>query len=974
MEDFPIPFPVLGLIEDTSHTVQPPGSSPSMLNWRPFDTRTLRDAVLAQRAGLDQYNTNALSGANPVRAIASVVKYDDRVTYTMRTSITDGANNGIRWQTALPSGLGGIAIVADGQGNQYTCAATGGGGTGINYIVKTNAAGAIVWKHSVALVQNTHFLRSIRLDIYGDIYVCLGGSGTDGRIYKFRQLPSDAGLVQVWDIHAPMGGMFADICTSGGVVYALENDATYSYLHRIDGGFGADPVLTWTAKVARQSSDTEVAVACAVAQDGGCIVAICDTVSPPAKNGFLRKYGPPKPGTIAITAGNWTDATKTLTQTGKFVGAIVGQTIALTAGTGVVVATYTIATVVSDDAVTLTTDINGGAGDIADSSIVGTSTYDTPVWHYNNQGVGQAIVVRDATLYSCGYGSGTPKYFTKLADAGASVSLTADLGTAEAATIVVNQYKGTTSMDVDALGVVYAAIGNTGSAIVLARIKADFSGADWIVDAATTTSLAVEAYGVACDPNLTDNSTKSERIYVAGTPLATTLYAIHGIDLLTIATADGSPRSQVILAACNGNIVKFAPGAAASSTPTGGSGALSTTARWVQAASAGFNRILFTDGVTYRTYDALADTVSEWKAVGTGTIPPRARLLCVWNKRAVVAGFEDQAQNWAMSEFDNLDGWDFFPVDANQTQAVVGNQSPCGQCPDVITALIPYSDDLMIIGGDHTLWRLTGDPAAGGRFDLITDKIGVAFGKAWAKSPEGELYVFANTGGVYRMVPGSASAPEELGGIADRMGEIDVGLNRIILEWNDREAGLHVFVTPFAGGATTHYFWWRKTGAWFLDQFASASFDPLSVYTIDGDLPADRQLLLGNSDGKVRYWNADADDDDGTAISGYAYIGPLQPAGPGREFKMTNLRAVLSNGSGSCEYAAYAAESPDFNVIGSVVFSGSWTAGRNDAVWERLRGQSVWLKVGRFTAPSAARAAIEQITAGVLPAGMARNR
>lgn len=899
-----LPLPMLGLYEAGAHADQPVGTTPSSQNVRGRHPTTRRKQ-LCQRGGLTQYNTTAMSGANPVREIVGVVKYDDRVTYTTRTSITNGSGNGIRWQTAFPSNLGGIAIVADNQGNTYTCAATGGGSTGINYIVKTNPAGAIVWKFAVPLAQNTHYLRSIRLDIYGDIYVCLGGSGTDGRIYKYRQLDGDAGLVQVWDIHAPNGGMFADLCTSGGVVYAIENTASLSLLHRIDGGYTAEPTLTWgqAGSTVARIADTEVAVACAVAQDGACIVAVCDTMDPPAKNGFLRKYGPMKP----VPAGG---------------------------------------------------------------------TFDVVVWSYTGNGVGQAVVVRDAAVYSCGYGSGgTPKYFVKLADSGATVALTWDVGTAEVAGLVPTLYKGTTSMDVDALGVLYATIGDTGSAKVLARIKADGSGADFLVDAGTTTSLAVELYGVACDPNLTDAGTKSERVYVTGTPLATTFYAIHGIDLLTIATADGSPRSMVLMAACNGNIVKFASGGGASTTPTGGSGALSTTARWTMAAEAGFNRVLWTDGTTYRTYDAMTDIVTEWKAVGTGTIPPRGRLLAVHNGAVYVAGFEDQAQNWAKSENNNLDGWDFFPVTASATQAVIGNQSDSGECPDIITALMPVRDDLMWFGGDHSIWQLTGDPAAGGRFDLVTKKVGVAFGRAWCVDDRGVLYFFGSRGGVYRMVIGSQPEPIS-DGIDARLKAIDVGANAIRLEWNDFEQGVHVFVTPYAGGASTHFFWCRENGRWDLDVLPDAQ-NPTAVYVSDGDAAGDRVMLLGGSDGKVRYWNRAATSDDGTAITSWSFIGPIQMGGGERMGTLQNVRCVLPVGSGSMDLYTYGSDEPDFSTIGTAVVTRSgataMAAGRNAPIWDRTMGQSIWVKVGRFVATvSAGVWALETIDAEALDAGIVR--
>lgn len=78
-------------------------------------------------------------------------------------------------------------------------------------------------------------------------------------------------------------------------------------------------------------------------------------------------------GDVTIDGANWTNATKTLTLVGAFANYVWrdGDTITLTAGTGVVAGQYTIASRVDDDSITLATDINGDAGDVSDNSIDG---------------------------------------------------------------------------------------------------------------------------------------------------------------------------------------------------------------------------------------------------------------------------------------------------------------------------------------------------------------------------------------------------------------------------------------------------------------------------------------------------------------------------------------------------------------------------------------------------------------------------
>jgi hypothetical protein len=76
---------------------------------------------------------------------------------------------------------------------------------------------------------------------------------------------------------------------------------------------------------------------------------------------------------VAVSGANWTDATKTLTQTGAFANYVwrSGDLITITAGTGVTAGQYVIASRVDDDSIVLSTDINGTSSNVADSSIVG---------------------------------------------------------------------------------------------------------------------------------------------------------------------------------------------------------------------------------------------------------------------------------------------------------------------------------------------------------------------------------------------------------------------------------------------------------------------------------------------------------------------------------------------------------------------------------------------------------------------------
>jgi hypothetical protein len=77
---------------------------------------------------------------------------------------------------------------------------------------------------------------------------------------------------------------------------------------------------------------------------------------------------------FTISGANWTNATKYLVLLGAFANYRhqAGDTITLTAGTGVTLGQYTIHDRIDDDTIELATDINGAGGNITDNSVDGT--------------------------------------------------------------------------------------------------------------------------------------------------------------------------------------------------------------------------------------------------------------------------------------------------------------------------------------------------------------------------------------------------------------------------------------------------------------------------------------------------------------------------------------------------------------------------------------------------------------------------
>jgi hypothetical protein len=358
-------------------------------------------------------------------------------------------------------------------------------------------------------------------------------------------------------------------------------------------------------------------------------------------------------------------------------------------------------------------------------------------------------------------------------------------------------------------------------------------------------------------------------------------------------------------------------------------------------------KLWYADGSNWLYYDPSDNNVHNWTA-SAGTLPSSSgntpRLICTWRGRTVLSGISTDPQNWFMSRIGNPTDWNYFPAVITADQPVAGNNSPLGMVGDVVTVLIPYSDDVLIMGGDHTIWSFAGDPMNGGQINNVSDAIGMAWGAPWARGPDGTLYFVSNQTGIYSMIPGEKPVRMSQQ-IEQLLTDINTGHNIIRMLWSDRFQGLHVFVTYTAQArASTHFFWEARTGAWWSDVFANTNHNPLCCCTFDGNTAADRRALIGSWDGYVRMLDPLATSDDGTPISSSVVVGPIQT----REMDAVlfkDIQSILGASSGAVSYAVYVGSTAEVALASSAVASGVWSAGRSLTSPVRRSGHAIWVKL-----------------------------
>lgn len=403
---------------------------------------------------------------------------------------------------------------------------------------------------------------------------------------------------------------------------------------------------------------------------------------------------------------------------------------------------------------------------------------------------------------------------------------------------------------------------------------------------------------------------------------------------------------------------------------TNGTNAMSTEKFQIMMQSA-FNRTFMVDGTRSKVFNLATNQIDTWTATA-GTLPSRCRLLALYRGRMVSAGKVDDPHNYFMAASGSPFNYDYSPAVTTVTQAVAGNNSDAGLIGDIITALIPFSDDTLIFGGDHTIYRMTGDPAAGGTVDLVSDQTGMAFGKAWAKDPTNMLY-FWGQDGIYRMSADSGK-PENMtkGRIDLRISSVDLAFNRILMEWNFQQDCLMVLIIPSSSTELCRFLVWdRRADAWWEDEYPLA-IGPSWMMAYDSGAADDSAVIFGSRDSYLREIDpASVTGDDGTAITSRVRAAPFIAETHDREVILNTVMPVLGKGSGPVNLDVYTGQSAEDCQTAALprVRRLIAHAGRNASMRHKVRGYAIQLALSHT---GMLPWALEGLTAGFDDSGLPR--
>lgn len=332
--------------------------------------------------------------------------------------------------------------------------------------------------------------------------------------------------------------------------------------------------------------------------------------------------------------------------------------------------------------------------------------------------------------------------------------------------------------------------------------------------------------------------------------------------------------------------------------------------------------------------------------VGVGSDAPYGcRILTRWQGRLVWGGTANDPQNWFMSAIN--DGRDYDYTASTEAAAVAGNNSDFGVFGEPLRTAIPFTDDYLLFGCEGSLWRLSGNPMAGGALDSVTYKTGVLDRFAWCAGPGGQIW-FMGPDGMHVVGATGRGEPKMLSSyrLPSELTDLNPLTNEVILQWDHRVRGVFVYITPRATGDTVHYFFDPERGAFWPDQYP-ANVGPVIAHSVSARTGSVQGLLMGGRDGYIRQYDPEAALDDGETIQSYCQFAPQYLMGhPSVEGTLTSLEAVLGDGNGTLDYELRTAATHKDALTSRRVHRGNWRLdGAQSAVRQRLRGISVALKV-----------------------------
>ena len=316
-------------------------------------------------------------------------------------------------------------------------------------------------------------------------------------------------------------------------------------------------------------------------------------------------------------------------------------------------------------------------------------------------------------------------------------------------------------------------------------------------------------------------------------------------------------------------------------------------------------RLYLVNGAAPQVYDPDPDgagnaTCGAWTA-SKGKLQNDCTIIRNWRNRIVMAGSVKDPQNWFMSRMDHPWDWDYGKEDS--MSAVAGNFSELGRIGDPITAIIPWSDNMLIFGCRSSVWVMNGDPMEGGVVNRALDIDGVCHRNAWCIDDDGVIY-FLGYEGFYAMMPGGRANDLAHTRVPELCAKLPISGAGASGQWYQTvvyDATRHVVLIlqqPYtATDAPEHWLYDIRTKSFWKEKYGDVTTHPSMrcAYYYPSTYPPAINLLLGGDSMLYAFSDAAKQDAFGSgptnvAISSALDFRPVRLAGPIDEGVLMQLR------------------------------------------------------------------------------------
>lgn len=405
------------------------------------------------------------------------------------------------------------------------------------------------------------------------------------------------------------------------------------------------------------------------------------------------------------------------------------------------------------------------------------------------------------------------------------------------------------------------------------------------------------------------------------------------------------------------------------------------------------NNVYFVDGENYTFYSSADDRLYDWTEE-YGDLPYGVddseniyycRLIESWNGRILLSGLETDPNVIFASAIGNPNDWEYNVSSPGANNAWFLSSGNVGRARHPITAMIPAADSTLFIGTLSSIEMLRGDVLSGGRKEIITETMGMPWGRPWSIDPDGGVWFVSTNGDVYS-ISTSGNITIESRAISPILSKIDQAVYSFMMAWNNnlKARGLHLFAvprkiydSPIAAGKTAkfdsyHFFCEYDTRSWWLDthdaEFAASFFGPTAVSTINGLYDFEKTVLTGGYDNVARRESPESSTDCGREFNSHVLIGPIS-TDKLEEVMWDHVQIITALGSDLVTVSVLAGRTAEEALASKPVVVKTVGAGRSHNIPVKKAAYALYIRIG-----SKGKWALEKVRVTAASLGSVRMR